>query len=512
MSSPRGLDGVLAYLGNPHPSVTVQLLFTLGLAVLGLGSPEVFMMLPVPLYSCWHAYSPNDVGNEWCMGEELMPSTPTDDDRLVLACAERKWQPFSFPGAVLAGMRVMVVLVAGLCMDVLGRRRSVVAWMGLYFVVAFSRSFSPNEEAVVLCVTLEGAAAQAVTLALLLLAAEGSTQGECVRSVCLVVLGHAVGIGAGAPLVHHFVDGEVYRQMARSLPALVFVPFIMALPESARWAVCRGRPHDATLILKRSHHMTFDPTMKQKLATLYEEHKESMDHYGCRGHALRESVVPLVRSGRLLLSALVFMLCGLAYGCAASARHLFDAVPFMSYEDRQVTFAAFEFIFLLVMGLTVTRRGVKWVLVGLMSALSIALLLTRVLHKTGILNSCGAYVFISGLGHGCVVLAGVWLTMGVIRLTPTHSRGFVLGATYSMATLGQIFPYFDVVSAFIWTGSYLDVFAEIGLWAIVTFVAGLLTLLLPKTPTCLPDTLRHLYRNVQSEKPDPEEEHENTHL
>ena len=90
----------------------------------------------------------------------------------VLACGERRWQPHAFPGAVLAGMRVMVVLVAGLCMDVLGRRRSVVAWMGLYFVVAFSRTFSPNVEAVVLCVTLEGAAAQAVTLALLLL-------GEC---------------------------------------------------------------------------------------------------------------------------------------------------------------------------------------------------------------------------------------------------------------------------------------------------------------------------------------------
>ncbi|XP_045111818.1 organic cation transporter protein-like isoform X2 [Portunus trituberculatus] len=509
MNSPRGLDGVLAYLGNPHPSVTVQLLFTAGLAVLGLGSPEVFMMLPVPLYSCWFTFGVND---EWCYGEELMPPTTDDDYRSVLACSERRWQPFAFPGAVLAGLRVVVVLVAGLFMDVLGRRRSVVAWMGLYFVVAFSRSFSPNDEAVVLCVTLEGAASQAVTLALLLLAAEGSTQGECVRSVCLVILGHAVGIGAGAPLVHYFVEGDVYRQMVRSLPALVFVPFIMALPESARWAVCRGRTHDATLILKRSHHMTFDPTMKQKLATLHEEHKESMDHYGCRGHALRESVVPLVRSGRLLLSAIVFMLCGLAYGCAASARHLFDNVPFMSYEDRQVTFAAFEFIFLLVMGLTVTRRGVKWVLVGLMSALSIALLLTRVLDKTGVLRSCGAYVFISALGHGCVVLAGVWLTMSVIRLTPTHSRGFVLGATYSMATLGQIFPYFDVVGAFLWSGSYLDVFAEIGLWAIVTFVAGLLTLLLPKTPPSLPDTLRHLYNNVQNEKPDPEEENENTRL
>lgn len=510
MPLPVGLDGVLAYLGNPHPCVTVQLLLTLGLAVLGVGSPEVFTMLPVPLYSCWYPVMPKEF-SDVCEGQELLPPTPNDDTRQVLACAERKWQPHAFPGAVLALMRVLVVLVAGLFMDVLGRRRSVVAWMGLYFVVAFSRTFSPNAEAVVLCVTLEGAAAQAATLALLLLAAEGSTQGECVRSVCLVLLGHAVGVGVFAPLINTFIDDKVYIQMARSLPSLVFVPFIMALPGSARWAVCRGRTHEATLILKRSHHMSFDPTMKQKLATLHDEHKDSMEHYGCSGHALRESVVPLVRSGRLLLSTLVFLVCGLGYGCASSARQLFDPEAYGGYEDRQVAFGAFQFMFLLVLGLTVTRRGVKWVLVALMSALSVALLLTNVLERTPY-STCGGIVFFSCLGHGCVVVTGVWMTMGIIRLTPTHSRGFVLGATYSMATLGHFLPNFDILSAFARIGLYLDTYSEIGLWAIVTFVAGLITLLLPKTPDSLPDTLRHLYNNVQEEKPDPEEQHENTQL
>lgn len=42
-------------------------------------------------------------------------------------------------------------------------------------------------------------------------------------------------------------------------------------------------------------------------------------------------------------------------------------------------------------------------------------------------------------------------------------------------------------------GMYLDVYAEIGVWAIVTFVAGLLCLLLPRTPHSLPDTLTHIY-------------------
>ena len=58
-------------------------------------------------------------------------------------------------------------------------------------------------------------------------ATEGSTQKECVRSACLILLGHAVGVAAGAPLITTYVPGMVYKQMARSLPALVFVIFML---------------------------------------------------------------------------------------------------------------------------------------------------------------------------------------------------------------------------------------------------------------------------------------------
>lgn len=87
----------------------------------------------------------------------------------VHVCSQVKWIPNSFPGNVILGVRMVVVLVAGLCMDAVGRRRSVLAWMGLYFVVSLARSFTPNAESVVFCVTLEGAAAQAATIALILL-------------------------------------------------------------------------------------------------------------------------------------------------------------------------------------------------------------------------------------------------------------------------------------------------------------------------------------------------------
>ncbi|ROT70931.1 hypothetical protein C7M84_010772 [Penaeus vannamei] len=130
------------------------------MAVLGIGSVEVLTMLPLPLT---------------CEGIALLPETSLGDRRNVLQCSSRSWQPSTFPGGILVGVRVVVALVAGVCLDVFGRRRSIVAWMGLYFVVAFARSFSPNAESVVFCISLEGAAAQASTLALLLLATSVST-------------------------------------------------------------------------------------------------------------------------------------------------------------------------------------------------------------------------------------------------------------------------------------------------------------------------------------------------
>ncbi|KAK4327719.1 hypothetical protein Pmani_001823 [Petrolisthes manimaculis] len=499
-----GVDGVLTYLGNPHPCVKVQLLLALGMMVFGMGSLESSTLLPIPLYSCWCTLTPNDFSSE-CEGAELLPPTSLTDHRDIQVCSQMKWQPNSFPGNVLLGLRILVVLIAGVCMDVMGRRRSVLAWMGLYFVVSLARAFSPNDESVVFCVTLEAAAAQAATLSLILLGTEGSTQSECVRSACLVLLGHAVGIGALAPLITHYTSGR-YTQMARSLPSLIFVLYIWVLPGSARWAVCRGRIHEATVILKKSHHMAFDPTMKHKLATLHQEHKVSMSEYKCRGHALRESVMPLVKSGRLFLVLFLFMVCGLALGCAASARLLHDPTPYNSYEDRQVAFGAFEFLSLVLLGLIVTRLHVKWVQVALLSALSIALLLTPVLDYAGVMT-CGGFVFFSCLGHASVVLAGVWMTVGVIRLTPTHSRGTLLGATYAMATLGHTLPFHEYMGLFASWGLFLDRYAELGMWAILTFVAALLALLLPKTTPSLPDTLINItpHRQPTEDKPETEE-------
>ena len=48
-----------------------------------------------------------------------------------------------------------------------------------------------------------------------------------------------------------------------------------------------------------------------------------------------------------------------------------------------------------------------------------------------------------------MVMTTVWLGVGVIRLTPTHSRGSVLGFTFAMATLGHALAYLDITEGLV---------------------------------------------------------------
>lgn len=73
-----------------------------------------------------------------------------------------------------------------------------------------------------------------------------------------------------------------------------------------------------------------------------------------------------------------------------------------SFEDRQIAFGITEFMALLLMGLALSRVAVKWVLVALVSGLSVALLLTYLLRagvneffsKLLYFNPCWSYLLV----------------------------------------------------------------------------------------------------------------------
>ncbi|CAL4063325.1 unnamed protein product, partial [Meganyctiphanes norvegica] len=435
MSRGSGLDGLLSYMGAPHPCVVLHLLITLGMFVLGLGSLETSMLLPVPLYSCWGGLDNTDLART-CQVAKIFPHTPLNEVRRVFECSDSKWQPYHWVGAVMVGMRTLVTIFAGIGADTFGRRRSAIVWLGLYFVVSFARSFAPNMDTVVFCVTLEAAAAQAVTISLLLIASEGSTQKECVRSVCLVFIGHAIGVGAGAPLINHYVPTETYRQIARSLPSLVFVLFIFGLPESGRWLVCRGQLQKATVALKKSHHIVFDPVVRPKLTTLYEE-----GNYGIYAVCLLDRDVCIISVYSELLTIFCeprnmvranFIGVRKSIGCATETR--LHSTPAKPLVDQCSGCGILSHIMDLSFCITVSgcRQGKPTVfLLTLQYFCAVVKPLWPGLHTAAGLTECGLTRtrYFSSFQDCIMQLAITWLVIGSHRNVPRHTCSILVTRT-----------------------------------------------------------------------------------
>lgn len=70
---------------------------------------------------------------------------------------------------VLVFVRVICTVVTGICLDVHGRRRVAIVAMGIYAMFAFARSFAPSVEVAIIAIVIEGAAAEAAVMALILI-------------------------------------------------------------------------------------------------------------------------------------------------------------------------------------------------------------------------------------------------------------------------------------------------------------------------------------------------------
>ncbi|CAL4226747.1 unnamed protein product, partial [Meganyctiphanes norvegica] len=116
------------------------------------------------------------------------------------------------------------------------------------------------------------------------------------------------------------------------------------------------------------------------------------------------------------------------------------------HSDRAVAYGVVETLALLLLGLAIARLPVRRVFLTLMFALSCAILLTPLLDRLHV-SSCGGEVFFSCLGHFVVVLVVVWLAVSTVRMSPTHSRGTLIGLTFAASTLGSGLAQLDLEGA-----------------------------------------------------------------
>ncbi|XP_076049041.1 uncharacterized protein LOC143029838 [Oratosquilla oratoria] len=501
-------DAVLTSQAVAHPSVLIHALLVIGFLSLGMCSLEWSTLMPAPFHTCWPSIQPIYFDHAECEGRQMIPDVKTGTEiEEIEPCLGEHWSVVTLPGAVLLVVRVVLVLVAGVTVDVYGRRMSCIVWLGMFCLMAFSRSFSPNEAGSAVMMTLETASAQAAAIAMSLIALENSTKKECVRSLCLVLFGHALGVAIGAPLTLVYINKFLFRQMARSLPACIFIVFMKALPESGRWYVAMGKVCYAMGSIKNTHRIKVDPLVNQKLRKLREEIHSSAEVYGCasmttevRKH-LREVVLPLLKVPVLFRVAFLLSLIAIAFGMCVQVRLLLEPATYANVGDRLVGSGASEVIVLtlvaLVFGRTASSRGllVSNVLLG------VGVLIAPALSSAGV-ESCAAGILISIVGHGTAVLMWVWLIVGSASLTPTRSRGTMMGLVLALGTLSHNTTGL-LLQEMKWLGEDTHPHTVAAVWTAVALAAGILAFLLPATPGNLPDAISHLQgtkRKTQEEE------------
>ncbi|KAF2352301.1 Major facilitator sugar transporter-like [Trinorchestia longiramus] len=486
------LDALFEYAGVVHPNVATHLLATLGVLLLSIGAVNVGPLFPVPLYSCWGGLSPNDVPRiSSCSSRRLLPSVVPGNDYHVWECGVGSswWSPVA--AGLLVTARALTTVAGGLCMDVHGRRKVAVIVMGVYFVFAFSRSFAPAVEVSIVAIVVEGAAAQAATLALMLIAFENSTQKECVRSVCLILLGHSLGVGGVSSTIDTLLVNPMWQQLAKSIPSTAFIVLLFWMPESVRWVITTSRWDDACTLMPRTHNVAMDDVMRPKLRVIKGDMERCLMSVGCGQSALSRSVLPLVRNIRLLRVMLVSALCALVYGITIGTRIIVEPSPYVSLADRCVAYGAVELVVLVTIALMLGRVNARPMLCLTMLVLAATIALTTLTQATKV-ETCVGDVVLSLLGHGGAVAAGVVLVLSMWRLTPTHSRGAVCGLTWTWAVLGfaAAGPFCDLVDSF--DLHALEMSAKPLACSVCCLLGAMAALLLPPTPVVLPDTLSHL--------------------
>ncbi|MCQ4118748.1 sugar porter family MFS transporter [Rhodococcus tibetensis] len=159
-----------------------------------------------------------------------------------------------FPGAAVGA------LLGGRLSDRLGRKRTLLVCAGLFLVGALACATAPNVEIMVLARIILGLGVGAAAVTCPLYLAEMAPVERRGRMVTInelmIVTGQMLAFSVNALLDHLIEDPAVWRYMLAiaSIPAVLLLLGMLALPDSPRWYASKGRLTETrrTLELSRS--------------------------------------------------------------------------------------------------------------------------------------------------------------------------------------------------------------------------------------------------------------------
>ncbi|XP_050712760.1 organic cation transporter protein-like isoform X3 [Eriocheir sinensis] len=382
---------------------------------------------------------------------------------------DRSWLRAIVQSVFMVGMLVGSYILGDLS-DRVGRKPVFLGSLVVMVVVGIGQVVIPHYAALVVLRFFLGVSLQGIFLVAYVLAME--MVGKNSRAIVGVVAHGFYSIGYFvATLLAWLIPSWRWLQIAMTLSALLFIPYYWIIPESARWLITKGRNEEAAIILKKAAKINKQEVSQDLLDKATDAPKEDK----AKGNFLDLFRLPRMCCITLNIFFNWFVNSGVYYGLSLSTGNL-GGNPYLNFMIS----GAVEVPALAIATLLLNRIGRRIPLSAFLGLGGLSLLSTMFIPE----NMNWLLISLAMGGKLCITASYAIIYTLSAEVFPTVVRNVGLGSSSMIARIGgALAPFVNMLSDF-WTPLPLLIFG------ILSFMASLLTLLLPETLGCrLPETL-----------------------
>lgn len=417
--------------------------------------------------------------SRWVYDQSDFLSTFVTEEDLV--CHKKSYVTHTVM-SFMAGFMVGA-FVAGVVADTLGRKKGLLMSLALHIVPNIAVSFVGDLLTFMCLRFLSGASVGgllAVTFTMIM-----ELVGPSYRMITGIAIELFWAFGAIVlALLAYLIRDWRYLNLAVSVPALLFIPYICIIPESSRWLLSRGREQEAEDILRHAAKVN-NKELPEKLF----DYEDSFENDRC---------VPIwklcVTPTLLLRSTVIFfnwmVVSMLFFGLALNVGNLGGDIYMNFFLSSLAEVVGYSTPLLALKCL-----GRKPVYVGSLLLGGAACILTIFPVLYGDTSVHWTVVGLSVLGKIGASTAFATIYLFSAELFPTVVRNSAMGVSSLSARIGgMISPYIAIINEVV--GGDLGVAMPLVVFGLFAFVAGLLALTLPETkgrhlPESIKDSIKY---------------------
>nr|XP_022288014.1 organic cation transporter protein-like isoform X1 [Crassostrea virginica] len=377
---------------------------------------------------------------------------------------------------------------AGVVADSLGRKKGLLLSLVLHILPNIVVTFTSDLLSFMCLRFLSGASVGgllAVTFTMIM-----ELVGPSYRMIAGIALELFWACGAIVlALLAYLIRDWRYLNLAVSLPALLFIPYVCIIPESSRWLLTKGREQEAEDILRHAAKVN-DKTLPEKLF----DYEDSFENDRCVP-IWKLCVTPtlLVRSVIIFFNWMVVSM--LFFGLSLNVGNLGGDIYinfFLSSLAEVVGYSA------PLVALRCLGRKPVYVTSLLLGGAACILTIFPVLYGNS--SAQWSVVGLSVIGKVGASTAFATIYLFSAELFPTVVRNSAMGVSSLCARIGgMISPYIAVINEVV--GGDLGVAMPLVVFGLFAFVAGLLALSLPETkgrhlPESIKDSIKYTNQTI----------------